>query len=179
MTVTSTNLIQGPATLWAGVFGVTEPATISTAPGAGWVDLGGTQDGIALSDTTDFAKLTVDQIAMAVGATASGRTVQLKTNLAEATLANLALATNNTAPASGVLSLDNDSKQFVKPYQAFLLDGIAPGGFRRRIIGRKCLSVDSVEMAYKKDGMTLIPVTFEIFWVSTSIVPLVITDATS
>jgi hypothetical protein len=32
MPVTSTNLIQGPATLYTGIFGATEPATIATTP---------------------------------------------------------------------------------------------------------------------------------------------------
>lgn len=180
MPVTATNLIQGPAVMYTGIFGVTEPATIATAPGAGWVDVGGTQDGVSYSDATTLAKLMVDQIAMAAGATASERVVQIKTNLAEATLANLALATNNAAPAANVLTLDNGTvTQFVKPYQAILIDGLAPGGFRRRIIARRVLSMDAVEMAYKKDGQTLIPVTFEVFWVSSSVAPVIITDATS
>lgn len=177
MTVTATNLIQGPATLYRAVFGSAEPATVATAPVSPWIDLGGTQDGVSISDTTSMAKLTVDQIAMAVGATATERVVQVKTNLAEATLANLAIATNNTDPASNVYTADNGSAQFIKPYSAILLDGLAPGGFRRRLIVRKVLSVDAVELAYKKDGQTLIPVTFEAFWVSSSIAAFIYTDA--
>lgn len=177
MTVTSTNLIQGPATLWQGVFGVAEPAAVATAPGVGWVDLGGTSDGVELGIADDYSVLGVDQIIYEVERRRTNRVVTVKTNLAEATLANLALAINNSAAVASVLTADDGLAAFAPAYQAVLLDGIAPGGFRRRIIVRKVLSTDAVGMAYKKDGQTLIPVTFTGHWVSASIKPFVITDA--
>ena len=39
-------------------------------------------------------------------------------------------------------------------------------------------TTDSVAMAYKKDGQTLIPVTLTGHWVSASVRPFIITDAT-
>lgn len=179
MPVTSTNLIQGPATLYIGAFGATEPATIATAPATGWTDLGGTKDGVMLDVNDSYAVLEVDQIIYEVARRRTNRVVQVKTNLAEATLANLAYATNNTAPAAQVLTGDDGLAAFAPAYGAVLLDGIAPGGFRRRVTLRKTLATDSVELAYKKDGQTLIPVTWSIHWVSTSIAPFKIEDATS
>lgn len=178
MSVTSTNLIQGPATLYAGAFGVTEPAAVGTAPGAGWDDLGGTKDGVELNIADTYSELTVDQVIYDVERRRIARKVSIKTVLAEATLENLARATNNTAPASDVLTGDDGLTAFSPAYQAVLLDGIAPGGFRRRVIVRKVLATEAVGTAYKKDGMTLVPVTFMGHWVSTSIAPYVITDAT-
>lgn len=178
MGVSSSNLIQGPATLYLGTFGVTEPATIATAPGAGWVDVGGTKDGVELGVADEFAVLDVDQVIYEIERRRTKRVVTVKTSLAEATLENLAQAINNTAPAASVLTADDGLAAFAPPYRACLLDGIAPGGFRRRIIVRKVLSTDSVAMAYKKDGQTLIPVTFTGHWVSSSIKPFAITDAT-
>jgi hypothetical protein len=177
VTVTGSNLIQGPASLWAGDFGVTEPATIATAPGAGWEDIGGTKDGVMLGVNDTYTVLSVDQIIYEVERRRTERVVTVKTAMAEATLENLARAINNTAPAAGVLTADDGLTAFNPPYGAILLDGIAPGGFRRRFIGRKTLSTDSVEMAYKKDGQTLIPVTWSIHWVSASIRPFIVTDA--
>ena len=179
MPVTSTNLIQGPATLYISSFGSTEPATISAAPVAPWVDAGGTKDGVELGVADEYAVLGVDQVIYEIERRRTGRVLTIKTSLAEATLENLAHAINNTAPAAGVLTADDGLTAFNPPYKAVLLDGIAPGGFRRRIILRKCLSTDSVAMAYKKDGQTLIPVTFTGHWVSASIKPFAITDATS
>lgn len=177
MTVTGSNLIQGPATLYWGTFGATEPAAVATVPAAPWVDLGGTSDGVALSIADDYNVLSVDQVIYEVERRRVARVVTVKTNLAEATLANLAISINNTAPVASVMTADDGLTAFAPTYSAVLLDGIAPGGFRRRLIVRKVLSTENVETAYKKDGQTLIPVTFTGHWVSASIKPFLITDA--
>lgn len=181
MTVNATNLIQGPASLYAAPFGTAEPATISTAPGAGWDDLGGTKEGITLNIEQTFADLTVDQIIDVIARKRTGRNITIATSLAEPTLDNLALAMNNTGPTSDVLELDNGdaAAAFSPAYGAVLLDGIAPGGFRRRIILRKTLQTGNIAMAYTKDGQTVIPVTFSLHWVSASIKPFKIEDATA
>lgn len=179
MPVTSTNLIQGPAVLYTGTFGATEPTTVATAPGVGWTDVGGTKDGVELSIADEYAVLDVDQIIYEIARRRTKRVVTVKTSLAEATLANLALAIANTAPVSNVLDADDGLAAFAPAYGALLIDGIAPGGFRRRIIIRKTLPTDSVGVAYKKDGQTVIPVTWTLHWVSSSITPFKIEDATA
>lgn len=179
MSVTSTNLIQGPATVYAGAFGVTEPADIGTTPSTGWTDVGATKDGVELSVADEYAVLEVDQIIYEVGRRRTKRVVQLKTQLAEATLENLALAINNSAPSSNLLEGDDGLDAFAPDYGAILMDGISPGGFVRRVIIRKTLATDSVGTAYKKDAMTLIPVTWTAHWVSSAIKPFDVEDATS
>jgi hypothetical protein len=179
MSVTSTNLIQGPATLYVGAFGVTEPLTVDAAPGAGWTDVGGTRDGVELTIAKSYAVLSVDQIVDEVGRTVTSRVVSVKTTLAEATLENFARAINETAPAAGVFTPDSGLDAFSPAYQAVLLDGIAPAGLRRRFIIRKVLATDSVGTAYKKDGMTVVPVTFTGHWVSASVEPFAIEDETA
>lgn len=179
MAVTSTNLIQGPATIYGAVFGATEPATVATAPGAGWTDLGGTKEGITLNIEQTFSDLTVDQIIDVIARKRTGRNINVSTSLAEPTLVNLATAIGNSAPASNVLELDNGdaAAAFSPVYGAILFDGIAPGGFRRRVIVRKTLQTGNIALAYQKDGQTVIPTTFSLHWVSTSIKPLKIEDA--
>jgi hypothetical protein len=179
MPVTSTNLIQGPATIYTGLFGATEPATIATAPGAGWTDAGGTKEGIELSVNDEYAVLDVDQIVYEIARRRTKRVVTVMTSLAEATLASLALAIANAAPVANGLNLDDGLAAFAPAYGAICLDGIAPGGFRRRVIVRKTLPTDSVAMSYKKDSQTVLPVTWTAHWVSSSIVPVKIEDATS
>lgn len=176
MGVTSTNLIQGPATLYVAAFGATEPLTVDAAPGVDWSDVGGTRDGLELTIAKTYATLSVDQIVDEVGRTVVSRVVSVTTVLAEATLENLARAINETAPAAGVFTPDSGLEAFSPGYQAVLFDGIAPAGLRRRVIVRKVLATDSVGTAYKKDGMTLIPVTFTGHWVSPSIEPFSIED---
>lgn len=178
MGVSSTNLIQGPATLYVAPIGTAEPATIATVPAAAWVDVGGTKDGVELSVNDEYNVLDVDQVIYEIERRRVKRVVTVKTSLAEATLANLAIAIANTDPATNILTADDGLTAFAPPYRMALIDGIAPGGFRRRIIVRKVLSTDSVSMAYKKDGQTLIPVTLTGHWVSSSIRPFIVTDAT-
>lgn len=179
MPVTGSNLIQGPATLYRAPFGTVEPATIATVPAAAWVDMGGTKDGVELTIADEYALLDVDQIIYDMGRRRTKRAVSVKTSLAEPTLANLAAAVANTAPAANVMNGDDGLAAFNPSTSAILVDGIAPGGFRRRIILRATLPTDSVGIAYKKDGQTLIPVTWSLQWVSTSIAPFKIEDATS
>lgn len=178
MPVSGSNLIQGPATLYIAPFGTAEPATVATVPAAGWVDVGGTKDGVELGVADSYSALTVDQVIYDIESRRTERQVTIKTSMAEATLDNLAIAIANTAPTASVLTADDGLTAFAPAYRAALIDGIAPGGFRRRIIVRKVLSTDNVAMAYKKDGQTLIPVTLKGHWVSASIKPFVITDAT-
>jgi hypothetical protein len=181
MPVTATNLIQGPATMYVGAFGVAEPATIATAPGAGWTDVGGTQDGITVSVELEFSELSVDQIVDIPGQRITKRVAKVKTNLAETTLANLAVALNELAATvvANKFTPSNGIAAFAPNYSAILLDGIAPGGFRRRVIVRRCLQVGNVESSYKKDGQTLFPVDFSSHYVSASIAPFQWEDATS
>ena len=176
MAVNSKNLIQGPAAIYYGAFGATEPTTLTEAPGTGWTDLGGTKEGLTISFETEWSALTVDQVLDEVGATKTGRTVSAATSLAEATLENLARAINNPAPTGGVLEIASNIDAFQPVYGAVLVDGVAPGGKRRRIIIRKTLSTENVEMAYKKDDQTVIPVTFKSYYVSASISPIKVID---
>lgn len=179
MSVTTTNLIQGPAELWVAPFGTAEPATIATAPGAGWVDVGGTQDGVMYSVEMEFSELSVDQVVDIPGQRMTKRMQKIKTNFAEATLANLAIALNELAAsvAANKFSPTSGIAAFTPNYSALLIRGIAPGGFRRQIIGRKMLQTGNVESSYKKDGQLLIPTEFTGHYVSSSILPFVVEDA--
>lgn len=188
MTVTATNLIQGPGTLYEGAFGATEPtdANINTAPASSaWTDVGGTKDGVKLVHGQTFAELEVDQIVDIVGRRLTKREFEIETNLAEATLANLALATNNAAPtvsaAYQYLEPANDNSATQLTYKAFIFDGYAPqdasgNTMRRRVFLRKGLANDNVEYAYGKADQTVFKVKFAAHYVSSSIKPFRIVD---
>jgi hypothetical protein len=182
MPVTTTNLIQGPASLWVAAFGAAEPATPNTAPAVAWVDCGGTQDGVALTVEQEFSLLTVDQILDNAGATRSKRSAKIKTNLAEATLANWAVALNELPASVAAGSFEpvngNVTAAFVTPYNAVLLRGLGPNGVPRDVILRRALQTGSSESSYKRDSQTLIPVEFECFYVSTTVKPFKLTDGT-
>ncbi|HEY9353684.1 MAG TPA: hypothetical protein VIP28_10550 [Nocardioides sp.] len=183
MSVTTTNLIQGPATLYKGDFGATEPADtdVNTTPAASsWTDLGGTQDGVKLTIDQTYSELEVDQITLRVGSRLTKQDFMIETSLAEATLENLSIVLNGgtAASGSGYKSFEpNVTSSATQPnYFALILDGYAPEQLRRRVIGRRMLNTDSTELAYTKDKQTLIPAKFAGHYVSSVIVPFHIVD---
>ena len=187
MSVTGTNLVQGPATLYSGAFGAAEPldTAVNTTPAASsWTDVGGTQDGVKLTIDQSYTELEVDQVVDRVGSRLTKRDFTVETSMAEPTLANLSLALNGGTSASGAgyASFDPSfaSSATQPTYKALLFDGWAPGGtFNRRVIVRKALSTDAVEMAYTKDKQTLYGVKFSGHYVSASIAPVHVVDQTS
>jgi hypothetical protein len=188
MPVTATNITAGPGTLYTGVFGATEPAdsTVNTTPAAStWADVGGTQDGSTISVSREFLELEVDQIVDVPGRRLTKRDIQVKTNMAEPTLSNLVTVLNGGASAASAAYAtydpDNTTAATQLTYRAILLDGFAPQtaaavSMRRRLIVRKVLSIEDVDVDYKKDGQTLFPVTFGAHYVSASITPFHIVD---
>lgn len=192
MAVTTTNLISGPGELYAAAFGTAEPAdsVVGTAPivaPPSFTDVGGTNDGVNLIIGQEFFELEVDQIIERAGSRQTKRTFDIQTNLAEATLANLAMSINSTAGvtvsgtgATTITTLDPDTTTSVQQptYKALIFDGWAPDSKRRRVIARKMLSNDNVELAYKKGEMSVLAVTWAGHFVSSSIKPFHIVDHT-
>ncbi|TXJ78632.1 hypothetical protein E2C11_16630 [Streptomyces lavendulae] len=188
MAVTTTNLVQGPATLYSGAFGATEPAdsAVNTAPPASsWTDVGGTQDGVKITIDQSYTDLEVDQVVDRVGSRLTKRDFTIETSMAEVTLANLSLALNGGTSASGAGYSSFEpvyASSATQPnYRALLFDGWAPGtsAFNRRVIVRKALSTDAVEMAYTKDKQTVFGVKFSGHYVSNSVSPIHVVDQTS
>jgi hypothetical protein len=190
MAVTTTNLTAGPGTLYTGTFGATEPtdAEINTTPAAtAWRDVGGTSDGVTISVNQEFMALSVDQVIDVVERRRTGRDVQVSTNLAETTLENLAFVLNGGTQATGAnfKSYDPDmADSATQPvYFALLFDGWAPyvanAPKRRRVVARKCINIEGVEVPYKKDAQTLYPVTFGLHYVSSSVKPFRVIDQTT
>lgn len=185
MTVTAANLIMGPGVFYMGDFEETEPtdALVGSAPGAGWNDAGGTLGGVVLSVNQEYKELEVDQIVDIVGSRLIKRAMVLTTQLAEATLDNLARALNNPVPTpdTGFTKFEppNDNSATQPLYRAFIFDGFAPGGFRRRVIGRKVLNTESTETPYSKDGQTIYKVSFKCHFVSDAVKPFKVVDQTA
>ncbi|MFB6776490.1 hypothetical protein ACFCX0_03455 [Streptomyces sp. NPDC056352] len=185
MTVTTTNLIMGPATLYIGNFGATEPvdtAVNSTPAASAWTDLGGTQDGAKMAVDQTYTDLEVDQIVDVAGARLTKRLFTIETNLAEPTLENLRYLLNDGTAASGAGFKSYEpvyaSSATQPTYRALILDGFSPNQLRRRFIIRKCLSNDKVESTYKKDSQTLFTVKWSGFYVSSVIAPFKTIDET-
>lgn len=192
MSVTASNLLMGPATLYYAPFGSTEPAgaELTTAPASPWVDLGGTNGGLTMTVNLTYTNLVVDQVVDNLGSRLTARDIQVATSLAEYTLDNLKIALNGgtiTTGASGApdeFDPGNAVSTTQPEYGALIFDGWAPAdadgnSMRRRVVVRKVLSTASVGTAYAKDQQTLLPVTFDAFYVSSSVAPFHIFDQTA
>jgi hypothetical protein len=174
--------------MYQGAFGATEPTdtAVGSAPAsATWTDVGGTQEGLTVNIGQEFAELTVDQAIDRVESRRTSRSITLGTSLAEATLENLKFVLNGgvVATGTGYKTYDPDAAGVATQpsYFAVIADGWAPMvanvAKRRRIIARKCLNIEGVEFSYTKDGQTLFPVSFQLHYVSGSVLPFHVTDA--
>lgn len=176
MAVTVSNLLMGPARIYVAPFGTTEPADATVALAVGWVDVGGTTDGATLNIEQTYTPLVVDQIAQRVGSRLTEQNFSVATNMAEATLANLRNSMNMADGTGTVLELDSAISNAEPLYKAVLLEGQRPGGGNRRVIVRRALSTEAIEMAFSKDGQTVVPVTWTSHYVSSSIKSIKIDD---
>lgn len=187
-TVTASNLIMGPATIWVADFGAAEPALTTAAlianPAAPWVEVGGTNDGLDWQMNREYEKLTVDQIAYRLGTRLTEADDTFETKLAEPTLDNLKLILNGgTIVVGATTSLGvnnyepnnaNSATQMV--YKALLIDGYAPNAKRRRVIVRKVCSSDKAAFNFSRTDQSNFDVMFAAHYVSSSIAPFQVQD---
>lgn len=191
MAVTVANLVQGPATLYIGAYGATEPADadVDTTPAsAAWTDLGGTVDGCELTIKQEYKELEVDQVVDIPGRRLVKRDMTVKTKLAEPTFENLVYALNDGTTATGT-GYKNFTPAFTDSatqptYRALIVHGWAAaagaGGVskRRMVILRRVLSSDDVELSYTKDKQTLLTVSWSVHYNTSAISPFKIIDET-
>lgn len=188
------NAVRGPARIWVGAFGVTEPAQTNAAliadPGTGWTFVGATQGGATWEDDQTVDDTVADQVIDPIGGRVVKRKVQATFSMLEATLANLAWALNKfgtTTVGTGITTYDPGQYTAgdIPAYAAVLIDGQAPqitggGKARRRVIFRKVMNTSAkVSQDYDPTKDTLIPVTAQCYYVSSSISPYVVMDQTS
>ena len=137
MAITPFNICQGPATLYTGLFGATEPAdsAVATAPNSSvWTDVGGIMDGssVLLEVDLTYTDQGVDQLVDAVGARLTKRTVQITAALEELTLQNMLLAQNQLGTittASGYSTYDpSTATSATQPSYTALIIGYRPIG---------------------------------------------------
>jgi hypothetical protein len=187
--IVGTNAIAGPADIYTGLFGATEPAdsTVNTSPPASsWTFAGGTLGGATINFNQAFFTLRMDQTPYPIGNRPTEITPQIVVEIAEPTLANLkiALINNGTVtPSASYSTYDppNDVTVYQPTYLAMILHGWAPSSSagvtkRRMLIARKVLSTANIGVPYKRDAQTVFPVTFTSHYVSGSIKPFHIVD---
>lgn len=184
------SLVQGPGTLYIASYGAVEPSngSVGSAPDSGvWTDLGATLGGVELSIEEEWEEIELRQIPDRPMRRLKRRRLSIKTELAEPTLANLGYALNDTTSLSAGSGWDayapaDRSEGSVLTYHALIVDGWAPGfqpggqHKRRRLVIRKCLSVDNVQLKYSKDGQSTYTVTWTCHYVDSTTPPFRVID---
>lgn len=186
------NLLMGPATVYAGASGVitappADAAVNSTPAASAWTDLGATDGGLTFEITPKFTDFAIDQTVDVVGSRLTSRTVMATVQLAEATLQNLATALNTTVGSTGAnfASFEPNYGQFATqvPYISLLVDGWAPyatvANARRRIYMPRVLSTGKIGIVYAKDKQVGYTVQFQAYFASGSVAPFHVTDQTT
>lgn len=196
MSINASNLVMGPAILYVAPFGTAEPQDSAvtptgylTPPGAGWIDVGATDGGVAFEADSTYTPLVADQVTMDLGARLTEMKMSVTAKLSEMTLTNLNTALNNISSVgsgSGYSTLDIPvGLTSTQPtYAALCIYGWAPmltTGYPalRRIIVRKVLSQTKVSMMFDKKTQASYDTTFSAYFVSSSLPPVHITDEDS
>lgn len=194
MAITTTNLCSGPAKLWYGGYGATEPAysAITSDPGTGWTDVGMTADGTAILLEIDqtYTEFGAEQIVDPIAGRLTKRVIQVTATLQEATLGNIKVALNGLAtitPGSGYSVLDplTASSAAQPTYTALIIDGWAPttgttqSACRRRTVIRRCLSSSKLDHEWEKTKPVTYATTWTGYYVSDAVAPYELIDQTA
>lgn len=94
--IDATAIIQGPADIYVGAFGATEPTdgTWTDVDTNIWVPAGSTSGGIKVAAAMNYKSIEVDQVPDEVGVRMIGRSTAVETQLAESTLDNIKFLMN-------------------------------------------------------------------------------------
>jgi hypothetical protein len=196
LSVNPLNLVLGPARLYVAPFGSAEPADSAVTPhgytvppGGPWVDFGGTDGGVGFELDNTYTKLSVDQIIMAIGARLTESTMEVTAGLSEMTLQNFNASINYIGVTGGgtgysTFEIPVGTSSTQPAYSALIIDGWAPmtsGGqpALRRIIVRKVLSAVKAQLMFDKKTQQKFASTWDAYYVSDSINPVHIVDATA
>jgi hypothetical protein len=149
MSINVTNLIAGPATLYIDDVGATEPVNATDPITGGWVDIGGTNDGVNVTIAQAFESVSSDQTVDILASLPTERSVNVETSLMERTLTNVKLACNGgtliTGATTDTFEPISNTVDTPPTYKAALLKGTsAINGKTGLLILRRCLVTSDV-----------------------------------
>lgn len=119
----SVEILTGVGTLWVAPLGTAFPADPSTTPGAGWVDLGETQDGVTITYDEDVTEIEIDQETGPVKAIRSKESLTVETKLVRSTLENMVYLNQQTVTTATPLKTIGSYKGASITEYAFMFRG--------------------------------------------------------
>jgi hypothetical protein len=182
MTITTSVMMVGPGRVRTAPFGTDDSLIVAayTPSWTSWTDLGSTDGGVNMSIAKNYANHTIDQTADWVASTITDRHVTLQTNVVESgDLAKLSLVNNggvtaSTNPSWTSYAPNTDLISTQETYIAVAVEGITLGGKKRIIVARKVLNVSSIAFDFKKDGKTMLGLSFAGHFVSDALAPFIV-----
>lgn len=122
------------------------------------VGVGYTDGGVSVALEKEYFDLEADQSIGILGKVKTKERCLIKTNLSEPTITNLATVWDTPKQDANTLSFGgNDTVDEVE----LVFSGTGPNSTTRTVTIYKAVSIESGEHSYLKNGMTMIPVTFE------------------
>ena len=174
MTVTTSNIVVGEATVKTGLSNI----TMTNADFDSLTDVGATQGGLEISWEPDMVDIEIDQYGDAARVIQSKVKVMVKTTLAEGTLKNLAMAWNYDNTIGGDALKANTTAantttfhfgaQSVNPFEyALQVTGQAPGSTAsvtktRKFNTKRAISMTTSMISMKRAEATVFETSFRI-----------------
>lgn len=163
-TISPTEVLLDPGTLYAAPIGTTEPATstaLSSLPSA-WREVGYTEEGSMFKYDVKSEDIEVAEELDPIKSMITGRTGSLEFKMAQASRRNLALALNVGAAAAN----DNTTLEPPDPedmVRVMLLHVSNDANAVRGTLFRQCFNTGGLEMDFSKaPKKVLLPVTFKL-----------------
>lgn len=161
-------VLVGVGKLYIADAGTAAPDLDAEPDAQDWTELGETDGGVKVTKSQNVEKYSSDQRTGNIKAVRTEEGVTIETNLNENSLEKLAYAIGGTittvAPGSGTIgtkSLNLHRGVTVDQY-AFLFRGDSPyGNFPGQYYVPVCIFSEDVEMEFKKDDKTLVPIKIE------------------
>lgn len=150
--ITTANIIIGPAFLYTAAGDTARPSGAGSVPGAagaapsGWTYVGATEEGVNLSLDRETNPHYVEEQSIQVFTTAGNSTFSIELQMAESTLANWKLGTGGGTITSGELVL-SDSLDVVAIY----IDGPGPSSARRTVYIPRANSIGGLDVSFRRD----------------------------
>jgi hypothetical protein len=138
------------------------PTAGTAVGGAGWVELGYSEDGITMTYTADVADIEVEEETFPIDRVITKETVEITCNLAENSLVNLNQALAGGVLAGAVITLAAGAvKEIAIKVVGTNLGG--GGATTRTVYIPYATAIGAVGQSYKKGEKTIVPVTFQAF----------------
>jgi len=167
MAKTASNVLVGVAELHYN------PIPGTAVGGAGWIELGYTEDGLTLTYTAETADIEVEEETFPLKRVMTKETLELAANLAEASLLNMSQAMGGGILAGGVITLGGGALKEI----GLKAIGTSPAGTARTVYVPYATATGAMGVPFRKGAKSVVPVAFQAYKHGAGVDVCTVTDA--